>query len=94
VIATESATACLRAAAEAAGPVDLLVTDVVMPDLDGRQLFDRLRETRPGLKVLFMSGYPGDVVTQRGVPLEDLPLLQKPFTAEALEEAVRRAMAG
>jgi two-component system cell cycle sensor histidine kinase/response regulator CckA len=94
VIATESATACLQAAAEAVGPVDLLLTDVVMPDLDGHQLLERLREARPGLKVLFMSGYPGDVVTLRGVPLDGLPLLQKPFTAEALADAVRKAMAG
>ena len=92
VIATSSADECLRAADAAQGGLDLLLTDVVMPDLNGRELFEKLAASRPGLRVLFMSGYAGDVVTQRGVPLEGLALIQKPFTAEALAEAVHHAL--
>jgi len=93
VVASPDATSCLAAAAAEPGPIDLLLTDVVMPDLDGRQLHARLQALRPGLRVLYMSGYPGDLVIHRGVFEDGARFLQKPFSADGLAEAVRGALA-
>jgi PAS domain S-box-containing protein len=92
VLTARDAAACRRLVAETAGPIDLLVTDVVMPDLNGRQLHEALLSLRPGLPVLFMSGYAGDVVTQHGVLEDGLDFIQKPFASEDFEAAVRRAL--
>ncbi|MER2565283.1 MAG: ATP-binding protein [Myxococcaceae bacterium] len=70
------------------GRVDLLLTDVVMPDGSGRELADGLRERLAGLRVLFMSGYTDDEVMRRGVLEGQVRLLQKPFTPTTLLEAV------
>jgi two-component system cell cycle sensor histidine kinase/response regulator CckA len=69
-------------------PIDLLLTDVVMPDMNGRQLAELLREQRPELKVLFMSGYTDDAVIARGVIDHKMEFLQKPFGADQLAQAV------
>ena len=74
-------------------PVQLLVSDVVMPDMGGRQAAERLRAIQPGLRVLFVSGYAGEDNVQDGVPSLDFGFLQKPFTPAALAEAVRVALA-
>ncbi len=68
--------------------LDALVTDVVMPGLDGRALADRVRESHPGLPVLFISGYTGDVVVRHGVDTEQEALLKKPFSRVALAASV------
>jgi PAS domain S-box-containing protein len=77
------------------GAIHLLVTDVVLPGMNGRELFDRLALERTGLKVLFMSGYAGDILSAHGVATEGLDLLQKPFTLQDLaakvQEVLRRA---
>jgi PAS domain S-box-containing protein len=73
---------------------DLLVSDVVLPGMNGKQLAERLLAARPGLKVLFMSGYPGDLIGRRGMELEDVALLQKPFTPAALTAKVREVLDG
>ncbi len=70
-------------------PVDLVITDVVMPGLSGRQLAERLREVSPGLRVIYMSGYTNDAVVQRGVMEASAEFLQKPFTAASLARKVR-----
>ena len=70
------------------GPVDLLVTDVVMPELGGRGLAERLAARHPELKVLYISGHPDDVLREHGMLQGELPLLRKPFTpAELLARA-------
>jgi PAS domain S-box-containing protein len=93
VLAARNAAACLALAAGEPGPIDLLLTDVVMPGLDGRQLHQQLGALRPGLRVLFMSGYAGDVVTHHGVLEDGAAFLQKPFSPEGLAAAVQRALA-
>jgi two-component system, cell cycle sensor histidine kinase and response regulator CckA len=93
VLAAADATTCLTLPRDELDHVDLLLTDVVMPDMNGRQLYQALAALRPRLKVAFMSGYPGDVLDRRGVGV-GTPLLMKPFTTEALASAVRRALSG
>jgi len=73
-------------------PVDLLLTDVVMPRMNGRELSGALRERWPGLKVLFISGYPEEVLSRRGVLEPGLRLLAKPFSGDDLCAAVRETL--
>ncbi len=75
--------------AQGAGDIDLLITDVVMPRMTGRELADKLRTTAPLLRVLFMSGYPGSLGEQLG---RNVDLLEKPFTSLTLVSRVRQAL--
>jgi CheY-like chemotaxis protein len=72
--------------------IDLVVTDVVMPLLGGRELGERLAELRPDLPLLFMSGYTDDEVIRRGLLSPGSPFLQKPFEPEALARKVREML--
>jgi PAS domain S-box-containing protein len=72
--------------------IHLTVTDVVLPAMSGKEVARRLRESRPGLKVLFMSGYAEEQVVHRGVVEEDVAFLAKPFTPAALTEKVRSVL--
>ena len=74
------------------GRIDLLLTDVVMPDINGRDLASRFRKTRPELKVLFMSGYTDDAVVRHGILQEGIAYLQKPFTPKSLVRKVREVL--
>jgi two-component system cell cycle sensor histidine kinase/response regulator CckA len=74
------------------GLVHLLVTDVVMPEMNGRELAARLRESRPELKALFVSGYSASALAPRGVLDEGVHFLQKPFSLEDLASSVRHAL--
>jgi two-component system cell cycle sensor histidine kinase/response regulator CckA len=93
VIVAETLERALEAA-HGPGALDLLVTDVVMPGLNGRQLADRLKEARPGLRVLYMSGYTAEIVGQRGVIESGAAFISKPFTEETLTQGVRQALDG
>jgi CheY-like chemotaxis protein len=74
--------------------IDLIISDVVMPELGGRELGSRLAALRPDLPILYMSGYTGDEVIQRGLLEPGVPFQQKPFTAEGLIRTVREMLDG
>ncbi|OFV88040.1 MAG: hypothetical protein A2V74_07105 [Acidobacteria bacterium RBG_16_70_10] len=74
--------------------IDLLVTDVVMPEMSGQELAARLGDARPEMQVLFVSGYTEDGVTRHGLPAGRVAFLQKPFTSEALARRIRRLLDG
>jgi CheY-like chemotaxis protein len=84
--------AALRLAADYAGVIDLLLSDVVMPELGGRLLAERLVAQRPDIEVLFMSGYTDDEILRRGLLERGQRLLQKPFTGSALAHEVRTVL--
>ena len=89
VLVASDALSALRVEAATPGSIDLLVTDVVMPGMSGRALADQLQEFRPGLRVLFISGYADNAVLRHGVLEPGLNYLQKPFTPEQLARKVR-----
>jgi CheY-like chemotaxis protein len=75
-----------------AGPIDLLVTDVIMPEMTGRELATRLRESRPQIKVLYVSGYTADIIGREGVLDAGVAYLPKPFTPAQLALKVREVL--
>jgi PAS domain S-box-containing protein len=75
-----------------AGEIDLLITDVVMPGMSGRSLAQAIRHARPGIRVLYVSGYSDDMLGQQGVLDPDIHLLAKPFTPETLADRVREVL--
>ena len=77
-----------------AGPIDLLLTDVIMPGMNGRELAQGMTTRRPGLPVLFVSGYTGNVLADHGLPSADHALLDKPFTPASLTAAVAALLGG
>jgi len=83
----------LKVAARHDGDIHLLLSDVVMPGMSGRDLWERLSAARPDTKVLFMSGYTDDAVVRHGIRDKGFPFLQKPFSLGALAAAVQQAIA-
>jgi len=82
----------IRLARERKGRIDLLMTDVVMPEMNGRDLARNLLSLYPDLKRLFMSGYTAHVIAHQGVLDQDVRFLQKPFSMEDLAAKVRQAL--
>ena len=74
------------------GEIELLLTDVIMPGMNGRELSTRLLETRPNLRVLFMSGYTDDAIVHQGVLDESANFIQKPFSPDSLAQKVRAVL--
>lgn len=73
-------------------PIDLLFTDVVLPEMNGRELYQRLEAIQPGLRVLYASGYTDEVVVDHGILEDGLEFLQKPFTLQSLRHKVRQGL--
>jgi CheY-like chemotaxis protein len=84
--------AALELASMHRGSIDLLMTDVVMPGLNGRELADRMNQIRPGIKILYMSGYADQAIGRRGILETEAALLQKPFTLAALTSKLREIL--
>jgi CheY-like chemotaxis protein len=93
VLAAASGPEALQVAGRHPGAIDLLVTDVVMPEMNGRQLAERLAALRPATPALFLSGYTDDILGPQGVLAPGIHLLQKPFTPAELVAAVERRLA-
>jgi DNA-binding NtrC family response regulator len=92
VIEAENGKQALEIAAAYDDSIHLLITDAIMPEINGRELAAQLMKTRPDLQVLFMSGYASDVIDQKGVLNGEFLFLQKPFKAEILLQSVRDAL--
>jgi CheY-like chemotaxis protein len=93
VLAAETPADAIRIAQSHPGAIDLLITDVVMPAMDGRELAAQLHAIRPNLPCLFMSGYTADVIAHRGILYEGLQHLQKPFSSQDLAAKLREMFA-
>jgi PAS domain S-box-containing protein len=93
VIDADTANDALRYCEREHDPIHLVLTDVVMPNIGGRELANRLREVRPQTKVLFMSGYTDDVILHNGTLEQGVPFIQKPFSPEELARKVRAVVA-
>ncbi len=93
VLSAESPAQAVKLAGEYKGEIHLLMTDVVMPDMSGRDLRDMINSIRPGIKCLFMSGYTADIIANNGVLAKGVNFLEKPFTVEALSVKLRKALA-
>jgi len=87
-------TAALETFAQHKGAIDLVLTDMVMPEMTGRELSARLTATAPGLRVLYMTGYTDEVLDRRGLPTGDgAAILRKPMTMATLAARVRQTLA-
>ncbi len=82
----------IRMAEEHPGKIDLLITDVIMPEMNGRDLAIHLQTLYPEIKILFMSGYTADVIAHHGVLDEDVQFIQKPFTIKDIAINIRKAL--
>ncbi|MDQ3069505.1 MAG: PAS domain S-box protein [Acidobacteriota bacterium] len=92
VVTANSAADAIKAAGAHPDAIDLVLTDVVMPGASGRELVEKLRGSRPGIRALFMSGYPADAVVRSGIAEGDHAFLPKPFTLATLARGVRDAL--
>jgi PAS domain S-box-containing protein len=94
VLEAKDGTAGIDLGAQSDARLDLLLTDVILPDVSGPQVAQRLAADHPSMKVLYMSGYTDDYLTQRGVAGSDTMLLEKPFTIESLLSKIRETLDG
>ena len=92
VLAAAAGAEALVAAADHPGPIHLLITDVLMPHMSGKELAERLRQAHPETKVLYMSGYAADVFSRVGAAGPEIEYIQKPFTPEELAIKVRKVL--
>jgi CheY-like chemotaxis protein len=92
VITATNGDDAIRVAREYDGPIDLLLSDVVMPGMTGRELAKHLAPLQPTMKVLYMSGYTDSAIADHGVLEAGTYLLRKPFTEEALTQKVREVL--
>ncbi|MBN2706457.1 MAG: response regulator [Deltaproteobacteria bacterium] len=94
VLAAAEASEAIDLARLHAADIDLLFSDVILPEMNGRELEEKIISFCPGLKTIFMSGYTGDIITRRGVLTEGTHFIQKPFSLNALADRVRYVLDG
>jgi PAS domain S-box-containing protein len=92
VMAARLPEAALKLVEQHQGRMDLLVTDVVMPGMNGRELKERITHLKPGIRCLYTSGYPADVIAHQGILDEGIHFLHKPFTISSLTRRVREVL--
>ena len=92
VLTAATPQAALEISAHHPGPIHLLITDVVMPGMNGKELREQMRTGRRVMKCLFMSGYTADIIAHHGVLDGDVEFIQKPFTIQSLTEKVRAVL--
>ncbi len=92
VLTAAAADEALRLAAEHAGNIHLLLTDVIMPLMNGKELHKLIEKLNPGINALFMSGYTGDIISRKGELRKGVAFIQKPFTMKDLAEKVRMVL--
>ncbi len=92
VITAENGIEALQRFKEHSGSINLLLTDVIMPLMSGRELAEKIRTKQPDLKVLFISGYTDDVIAQHGVLDDDVEFIQKPYSPIALAKKVKEVL--
>jgi two-component system, cell cycle sensor histidine kinase and response regulator CckA len=93
VIQAKSPQLALAVCLDASVVLDLVLTDVVMPEMNGRELAGRIAQLRPGMKVLFMSGYSSEIVARRGIMEKGMQFIQKPFDMTVLHAKIRETLA-
>jgi PAS domain S-box-containing protein len=93
VLATRSPSEARKLAGEYAGPIHVLLTDVILPETNGKELKTCLEAIRPGIKTLFMSGYTHNVIAQQGIVDSRIHFIQKPFSAAGLSQKLREVLA-
>jgi len=92
VLAAKSGEDALRIGKEYEGPIDLLLTDVVMPTISGKETAERLQPLYPQMKVIYMSGYTDDAIVHLGVLEPGLNFIEKPFSPDVLASKVREVL--
>ncbi|MCU0595307.1 MAG: transporter substrate-binding domain-containing protein [Desulfobacterota bacterium] len=92
VLSAENGREALESSRGHGGPIHLMLTDVVMPGMSGRELVEMLREVRPEMKVLYMSGYTDDAIVCHGILEKGIAFIQKPFTPEDMARKVREVL--
>jgi CheY-like chemotaxis protein len=92
VLEAKSAAEALELMAQHEPEIEVLMTDVIMPQMSGRELAEQVTKMKPGVRVLYMSGYTDDVIVRHGELEEEAAFLQKPFTKEALARKLRELL--
>ncbi len=92
VLSAADGQAAMEMLGKVQGKIDLLITDVMMPNMNGKELADAVHQSLPALPVIFMSGFSADLVTERGILKKDVSFMEKPFNGLALAQKVRHVL--